>query len=117
MAVRSVRVAVLLCLVGLVGAGAVATATPAAAVPTWDGGRVECRTDEQVRLVIEYRGVLHLRWGENGGMNHRAGPYFSPTSKPFTYDTGTPVVVWRAEAKADNNGIPGNINSAYATCV
>ena len=46
-----------------------------------------------------------------------AGPYYSAFYKTIDYDTGASVVRWRAEAKADNDNIPGDIGDAYATCV
>lgn len=109
--------AMLLCLAVLVNVFTFSTATSAAAGPTWEGGRVDCRSDQQVRLVIYYRGVLHVQWSEDGGSRHEAGPYYSAHYKSFTYDTGAPVVVWRAEAKPDNDGIPGDINDASTACI
>jgi hypothetical protein len=70
-----------------------------------------------VRLVFNYRGVLHIPWSEEGGQRHNAGPYSSALYKVLTYDTGAPVVAWRAEAKSDKNGIAGDIGDAYATCL
>jgi hypothetical protein len=108
---------ILLCLAVLVIVFTFFAATSAAAEPTWEGGRFDCRSDQQVRLVINYRGVLHIEWNEDGGSRHEAGPYYSALYKSFTYDTGAPVVVWRAEAKPDNDNIPGDIDNAYATCI
>jgi hypothetical protein len=109
--------AMLLCLAVLVNVFTFSTATSAAAEPVWEGGRVHCRSDQQVRLVINYRGVLHIQWSEDGGSRHEAGPYYSGHYKTLTYDTGVPVVVWRAEAKPDNDRIPGNISDASTACI
>jgi hypothetical protein len=117
MSILTARSSVAFGLPVLVGALALLGAAPAAAAETWKGGRIDCRSDEQARLVIPFRGALHIQWGEEGGMNHRAGPYRSAVNKSFTYDTGAPVVSWRAEVEPDNAGIPGEIGDAHAICV
>jgi hypothetical protein len=112
------RISTLLWIAALVSASALLTATSATAAPTWEGGQVSCRSGEQVRLAISYRGILHIQWSEIGGAGrHSAGPYYSALYTTLTYDTGAPVVNWRAEAKTDNDNIPGDIDDAYAVCV
>jgi hypothetical protein len=114
---HSRRASTLLSLAVLIGAFSLLGVTSAVAEPTWEGGRAECPSDQQVRLVFNYRGVLYIQWSEDGGQRHEAGPYGSPLYKTSTFDTGAPVVVWRGEAKPDRNGIPGDIGNAYATCL
>lgn len=89
----------------------------ASAGPVWEGGTASCPGAQQVRLAIEYRGVLYIQWSEAGGMRHEAGPYYSPLASTLSYDTGASYATWRAEAKPSNDGVPGNIHNAFATCV
>lgn len=44
-------------------------------------------------------------------------PYYGPFYETLTYDTGAPVVTWRAEAKKDNSNVPGDIADADALCI
>lgn len=92
-------------------------AASASAKPIWEGGQVNCRPSEQVRLVVSYRGVLDIEWSEAGGLRHESGPYYSALLTTLEYDTGASEVAWRAEAKPGNDTIPGDIDSARHVCV
>lgn len=111
------RLHTILLLAALAGTSTATMASEASAGPVWEGGQINCARADQASLAITYRGVLHIQWGETGGMRHDAGPYYSAFYTTLNFDTGAPVVAWRAEARPDNNNVPGDISDAYATCI
>ncbi|MGH3586529.1 MAG: hypothetical protein ACRDQ0_09400, partial [Pseudonocardia sp.] len=90
--------------------------TPTAGTPVWEGGQVHCQPTEQVRIVVNFRGVLHIQWSEEGRARHEEGPFYKALYGNVEVDTGAPNVSWRAEAKPDNDHVPGDIARAFAEC-